>query len=162
MNNLPANYNIQWNTSSNLTYTSYNNAGYFATLYPNGNGNGTGSFEAVTIRSSSCDCGNISLDNSSVWVGLPVAISSLEGEEVGFPDACTNETLHMTIIDDNVSALTNYIWTLYGATMTYHNSNYSSVNARMSSVPRRYDFQIKASNSCGTLSVQHFYGQVQD
>ena len=151
--NNPATGTLTWTSSANISIVSSqgSNPCIFQEV---ANSNGSGWIQA--------NFDGIAGPIINVWVGLPVAISSLEGEEVGFPDACTNETLHMTIIDDNVSALTNYIWTLYGATMTYHNSNYSSVFARVSSVPRRYDFQIKASNSCGTLSVQHFYGQVQD
>lgn len=153
INNLPSGYTVSWTYSSNLT--SYYGGTNFIALKANSNGSGW--VKATLIGT----CGSIVLLQYNVWVGTPLTISSLDGEEVGYPNACTNETLHLTIDDNNVSSLTNYIWALGGATMTYHNSNYSYVIAKVSSVPTMYDFQIKASNSCGTLPVKHFTGQVQ-
>ena len=144
VNHLPTGYNIQWNTSSNLTSTSHNDAGYYATLYSNGNG--YGSFEAVTVRSSSCTCGNISLDNLSVWVGTPVL--TIDGPSSGSVNNTYNFYANPTSI---------YYSCEWSVNPSYGNYLYPQTTYAFISFveANRYDVMARATNTCGLGDYAH-------
>ncbi|MHC1705752.1 MAG: S8 family serine peptidase [Tenuifilaceae bacterium] len=141
--NLPTGCSISWDKSSNLTYVSGQNTNNYVV---SSNGNGEGWIKAIV----NSGCGNVTLPQKTVWVGIPV-ISYISGNQHAAA-AQMDEIYYAEPY--NALAAASYSWQVSPSYYTL----WSSGNEARISFPYDGDYWVTANaqNICGVTDAQLF------
>ncbi len=154
INNLPSGYSVSWTSSNNLSPSSaFGNPVTFTAK-----GSGAGWIQATT----SSGCGNVTLPQQTVWVGLPLRpyisngniTSTYSTVDYNLTLGQTTTSLQLFFIDQPNSAISNQ----WSVEKTSYPSNFNLVQTYNSViVTPNYigtgSFTVKGINQCGESDI---------